>query len=295
MSTLAQCEVCDDAPQQSSSSSREAEAAQKQQRIAAAFHTILRCIGEDPARPGLLDTPTRAAKAMLAATAGYALDPRDIARGALFSVDAGGPSPSASPLGMVFIRDIKINSLCEHHLLRASAACDRTASMPAHARRRAPPHDLLSARTIQRSEGSVACVCSVFRRGARCVHAGRGGAGALEARAHRRRARTPALHAGAPHRADRRCAHGGGTRARRGCRRRVLAHVYVCARRQADGRVHIDLGGARRPRHRCRGAPAAGERHDSHATSPHATNSHATNLALQPSRHSSPCFTVSPE
>lgn len=117
MSTLAQCEVCDDAPQQSSSSSREAEAAQKQQRIAAAFHTILRCIGEDPARPGLLDTPTRAAKAMLAATAGYALDPRDIARGALFSVDAGGPSPSASPLGMVFIRDIKINSLCEHHLL----------------------------------------------------------------------------------------------------------------------------------------------------------------------------------
>jgi len=117
LSTLEQCEACEPEEQQSGSSSQEAEAAQRLQRIAAAYSTILHCIGEEPTRPGLLDTPMRAAKAMVAATAGYAQDPRDIAGGALFGVDLGGPSPSTAPLGMVFIRDIKVNSLCEHHLL----------------------------------------------------------------------------------------------------------------------------------------------------------------------------------
>ena len=87
-----------------------------ERQIAAAYRTILRCIGEDPTRAGLLDTPKRASKAMLAMTAGYKVDPRDHARDALFDVDPHG-APSTSPLGMVVVRDIQIHSLCEHHLL----------------------------------------------------------------------------------------------------------------------------------------------------------------------------------
>ena len=90
-------------------------------RLAAAYGTILECIGEDTARSGLQDTPMRAAKAMLAATAGYSQDPREIARDALFpmELEAGGVPAAPLPLEnqMVLVRDIKINSLCEHHLL----------------------------------------------------------------------------------------------------------------------------------------------------------------------------------
>ena len=41
------------------------EANNKLQTMEKAFETILRCIGEDPERPGLVKTPTRAAKAFM--------------------------------------------------------------------------------------------------------------------------------------------------------------------------------------------------------------------------------------
>ena len=97
-----------------------------------AYRTILRCIGEDPKRTGLLQTPARAAKALRVLTAGYSEDPHTVAGGALFKLDE--PDGLASnvcrpclpessrdtgrgPLGMVMVKDITINSLCEHHLL----------------------------------------------------------------------------------------------------------------------------------------------------------------------------------
>ena len=92
----------------------------KEQQLVTAYRMILSAIdGEDPHRQGLQDTPARAAKAMLEMTAGYAEDPQEIARGALFGVDAQG-APTTSPQGLVLIRDIKIHSLCEHHLLRTA-------------------------------------------------------------------------------------------------------------------------------------------------------------------------------
>lgn len=90
---------------------------QRLQRMVVAYETILRCIaGENPQRAGLLDTPTRAAKAMVAMTSGYAQTPHDLANGALFEVERRS-TEQTSPLGLVVVRDIKISSLCEHHLL----------------------------------------------------------------------------------------------------------------------------------------------------------------------------------
>ena len=100
-----------------------------------AYRTILRCIGEDPSRPGLLQTPARAAKAMRVLTSGYTETPRDVAGSALFpvvddakqlSMDVCHPAAASSMddeatrntgLGLVLVRDITVNSLCEHHLL----------------------------------------------------------------------------------------------------------------------------------------------------------------------------------
>jgi GTP cyclohydrolase I len=65
-------------------------------------------LGEDPAREGLRKTPERVAKAMTWLTRGYATDPCDIIRGAMFK------EPHES---MILVRDIDFYSLCEHHML----------------------------------------------------------------------------------------------------------------------------------------------------------------------------------
>ncbi len=69
---------------------------------------ILRRLGEDPNRDGLLKTPERIAKSMAFLTKGYQEDPNDILRGALFDVDYDE---------MVIVKDIEFYSLCEHHML----------------------------------------------------------------------------------------------------------------------------------------------------------------------------------
>ena len=77
-------------------------------QIAAHYEAILRLIGEDPTREGLLKTPIRAAKAMLDITAGYQRDPLATARQAVFEHDGSK---------MVIVRDIEFYSTCEHHIL----------------------------------------------------------------------------------------------------------------------------------------------------------------------------------
>ncbi len=72
------------------------------------YNAILKRIGEDPNREGLLKTPERAAKAMAILTSGNGVDPEAILRSALFS------EPSDE---MVLVRDIEVYSLCEHHML----------------------------------------------------------------------------------------------------------------------------------------------------------------------------------
>ena len=76
-----------------------------------AVRTILECIGEDPSRPGLLDSPSRYAKALLFLTKGYQQTPREIINEAIWDDEGHNHH------GMVIVRDIEIYSLCEHHLV----------------------------------------------------------------------------------------------------------------------------------------------------------------------------------
>lgn len=73
-----------------------------------AVRTLLECVGEDPDREGLLDTPSRYAKALLDFTSGYQVNVEDIVNNALFHEGHNE---------MVIVKDIEIHSLCEHHLV----------------------------------------------------------------------------------------------------------------------------------------------------------------------------------
>jgi GTP cyclohydrolase I len=74
-----------------------------------ACRTLLKCIGEDPNREGLLKTPSRWAKALLFLTKGYKETVSAVTNNAVFTED--------SHKEMVIVRDIDIHSLCEHHIL----------------------------------------------------------------------------------------------------------------------------------------------------------------------------------
>lgn len=78
------------------------------ERIASHYREILRLIGEDPEREGLVKTPVRAAKALVDITVGYRMDPMAVARQAVFE-HAGSR--------MVVVKDIEFYSMCEHHIL----------------------------------------------------------------------------------------------------------------------------------------------------------------------------------
>lgn len=77
-------------------------------RIAEHYAEILRLIGEDPEREGLVKTPQRAAKALYYITQGYREDPTDIMRQAIFEYSGSK---------MVLVKDIEFYSMCEHHIL----------------------------------------------------------------------------------------------------------------------------------------------------------------------------------
>ena len=76
--------------------------------IASHVKEILRGLGEDPERDGLLNTPVRSEKALRYLTSGYEADVHQIVNGALFNVKYDE---------VVIVRDIEFFSMCEHHLL----------------------------------------------------------------------------------------------------------------------------------------------------------------------------------
>ena len=72
------------------------------------YRELLRRIGEDPSRDGLMDTPQRVEKSMDFLTRGYGQTVTEVLHNALFDVDYDE---------MVIVKDIEFFSLCEHHML----------------------------------------------------------------------------------------------------------------------------------------------------------------------------------
>ena len=78
------------------------------QELAGHIKAILKLLGEDEEREGLLKTPERVAKAMQFLTQGYFQDGEAILKSALFQEPYNH---------MVLVKDIELFSLCEHHML----------------------------------------------------------------------------------------------------------------------------------------------------------------------------------
>merc|ERR1740131_444003 len=76
--------------------------------LAESYHNVLRNLGENPAREGLLKTPERAAKAMLYFTKGYEENIKEVLNEAVFDEDHDD---------MVIVKDIEMFSMCEHHMV----------------------------------------------------------------------------------------------------------------------------------------------------------------------------------
>ena len=76
--------------------------------LSAHVYEMLKTLGEDPGREGLLKTPERVAKAYQFLLHGYVTDPRTILESAVFEEDYSE---------MILVKDIEVYSLCEHHML----------------------------------------------------------------------------------------------------------------------------------------------------------------------------------
>lgn len=75
----------------------------------AAVRTLLMWAGDDPAREGLVDTPARVARAYGEFFSGYEVDPVELLARSFEETDGYDE--------MVVLRDIRLESHCEHHLV----------------------------------------------------------------------------------------------------------------------------------------------------------------------------------
>ena len=82
--------------------------------IAAHVEEILRLLGEDPDREGLVKTPERVAKALQFLTQGYSQDGTRIIQSAIFDEEYRQ---------MVLVKDIELYSTCEHHMMPFLGKC----------------------------------------------------------------------------------------------------------------------------------------------------------------------------
>ena len=85
-----------------------------QKRIAALVKSLLRELGEDPARDGLKKTPERVARSLTYLTRGYRQNVKAVVNGAYFTSGTNH---------MVILKNIELYSMCEHHLLPFFGSC----------------------------------------------------------------------------------------------------------------------------------------------------------------------------
>lgn len=81
---------------------------EKLKKLGHHYYEILKLIGEDPNREGLLDTPRRVGKSIQYLTQGYDQNPEDILKAAMFKEDYRE---------MVIVKNIELYSMCEHHMI----------------------------------------------------------------------------------------------------------------------------------------------------------------------------------
>lgn len=81
---------------------------EKLDELSSLYYKVLKLIGEDPDREGLIGTPVRVAKALYFLTNGYQQNPCNIINSAKFREDYKQ---------MVLVKDIDLYSMCEHHML----------------------------------------------------------------------------------------------------------------------------------------------------------------------------------
>lgn len=81
---------------------------EKLEKLQHHYHEILKLIGEDPEREGLIETPRRVAKSIQFLTQGYDQHPEDILKSAMFKEDYKE---------MVIVKNIELYSMCEHHMI----------------------------------------------------------------------------------------------------------------------------------------------------------------------------------
>jgi GTP cyclohydrolase IA len=84
------------------------EAQARLDKLSGAVRTIFECLGEDPDREGLRETPHRYAQALMWFTKGYEENVRDLVNNAVFHEDHDE---------LVIVKDIDVFSLCEHHMV----------------------------------------------------------------------------------------------------------------------------------------------------------------------------------
>lgn len=78
------------------------------------IYELLKSIGENPSRDGLLKTPGRVARMYEDLTRGYKQNIKDVVNGAIFKEKYSE---------MVIVKDIDFFSLCEHHLIPFFGKC----------------------------------------------------------------------------------------------------------------------------------------------------------------------------
>jgi len=86
----------------------------KNERIEKLVKELLKEIGEDPAREGLINTPKRVAESLKFLTSGYGADVEKLINEAIFAQET---------TSMVVVKDIELYSLCEHHMLPFYGRC----------------------------------------------------------------------------------------------------------------------------------------------------------------------------